>query len=170
MTNPQRTAKQNVHGALPSCRIECGCGHAASCDERSSSPPLLHHPLPPQGAPAGRKSKLKAYVRFNPVIVRYFQQNHQKSRGPAISPCQKSRLRLDHETADFIPSPPPSSRALHCVVLPYSAICGSPVQLLHPPGYNRHYKTGVCIDLNAISLGSKQTKSIFSKYAADEKQ
>ena len=132
MTNPQRTAKQNIHGALPSCRIECGCGHAARCGARSSSPPMLHYPLPPQGAPAGRKSKLKAYVRVNHVIVRYFQQNHQKSRGPAISPCQKSRLRLDHETADFIPSPPPSSRALHCVVLPYSAICGSPVQL-HPP-------------------------------------
>ena len=112
MTDPQRTAKQNVHGALPSCRIECGCGHADSCDARSSSPPLLHHPLPPQGAPAGRKSKLKAYVRANHVIVRHFQQNHQHTRGPAISPCQKSRLRLDHETADFIPSPPPSSRAL----------------------------------------------------------
>ena len=58
--NPHETAKQNLRGALLSCRIECGCGHADSCDARSSSPPLLHHPLPPQGGQAGRKSKFNA--------------------------------------------------------------------------------------------------------------
>ena len=148
------------------------CDHAERCGAHSSSPQLLHHPLPPQGGPAGRKSKFNADVSFNDsMIVRYFQENRQQSGRPAIAPCQKSRLRLDHETLDFIPSPP-SSRALHCgkwqcvwfwltalssVVVPPS--CTPPVE-----SPLQSTDAGFCINLMGISLtlSSKMSRREFS--------